>query len=90
MSTIVEGDGTSGWPAEAPYDAILAAASGSHVPRPLIDQLAPGGRLVMPLGEPGLGPGAGQGDQAGGRGLEQVNLGGVRFVPLIGEEGWDA
>src|SRR5437868_1365579 len=50
---IVEGDGTKGWPDEAPYDAILAAASGSHVPQLLIDQLTPGGSVVMPVGEPG-------------------------------------
>ena len=49
---IVEGDGTRGWPEGAPFDAILAAASGSHVPDPLIAQLSPGGRLVMPIGEP--------------------------------------
>jgi protein-L-isoaspartate(D-aspartate) O-methyltransferase len=87
---IVEGDGTRGCPDKAPFDAILAAASGSHVPDALISQLAPGGRLVMPVGdaqavqelikvtkqEDGL--------------LKQENLGGVRFVPLIGEEGWDA
>src|SRR5436190_5254057 len=50
---IVEGDGTKGWPQGAPYDAILAAASGSHVPGPLVDQLTPGGCIVMPLGDPG-------------------------------------
>ena len=50
---IVEGDGTRGCPEEAPFDAILAAASGSHVPAPLVAQLARGGRLVMPIGDPG-------------------------------------
>ena len=64
---IVEGDGTLGWPQEAPFDAIVAAASGSHVPQSWIAQLKPGGRIVMPLGEPACGPVAGQGDQAGGR-----------------------
>ena len=49
---ILEGDGTHGLPEEAPFDAILAAASGSHVPEALIQQLAVGGRLVMPIGEP--------------------------------------
>ena len=86
---IVEGDGTKGWPDEAPYAAILAAASGSHVPGSLIDQLAPGGRLVIPLGNPGgvqeLVKVTKQEDGL----LKQENLGGVRFVPLIGEEGWD-
>ena len=85
---IVEGDGTLGWPAEAPYDAIVAAASGSHVPQSWIAQLQPGGRIVMPIGEP-------QGVQSlvkvtkfeDGR-LERQDLGGVRFVPLIGAEGF--
>ena len=49
---IVEGDGTRGCREEAPFDAILAAASGSHVPERLLAQLAPGGRLVMPVGDP--------------------------------------
>ncbi|HEX6217850.1 MAG TPA: protein-L-isoaspartate(D-aspartate) O-methyltransferase [Sphingomicrobium sp.] len=85
---IVEGDGTCGVPEQAPFDAILAAASGSHVPKALIEQLAPGGRLVMPIG-------AVRGSQtlirvtkdADGR-LSHTDLGGVRFVPLIGAEGW--
>lgn len=85
---IIEGDGTRGCPEEAPFDAILAAASGSHVPERLVEQLAPGGRIVMPVGEPDWiqklvkvtkGP-AGK--------LIKEDLGGVRFVPLIGEEGW--
>jgi protein-L-isoaspartate(D-aspartate) O-methyltransferase len=86
---IVEGDGTRGWEAGAPYDAILAAASGSHVPPAWLDQLADGGRIVLPVGDPGAvqkllkvtkGP-AGK--------LIQEDLGAVRFVPLIGEEGWN-
>jgi protein-L-isoaspartate(D-aspartate) O-methyltransferase len=86
---IVEGDGTRGWEPEAPYDGILAAASGSHVPPAWVKQLADGGRIVMPVGEPNWvqklikvtkGP-AGK--------LITEDLGGVRFVPLIGEEGWN-
>src|SRR5947209_16203198 len=80
---IVEGDGTKGCPEHAPFDAILAAASGSHVPNALVEQLAEGGSLVMPIGDPGSvqervkitkGP--------GGKVIEE-NLGEVRFVALI-------
>ena len=85
---IVAGDGTCGWPAEAPYDAILAAASGSHVPRPLIEQLAPGGRIVMPLGGPRSVQELVKVTKQDDGILRQENLGAVRFVPLIGEEGW--
>ena len=49
---IVHGDGTRGWPEEAPYDAIIVAASGSHVPEALLRQLSVGGTLIMPIGEP--------------------------------------
>jgi len=86
---IVEGDGTRGCAEHAPFDAILAAASGSHVPQPLITQLSPGGRLVMPVGDPGgvqeLIKVTKQDDGV----LKQESLGAVRFVALIGEEGWD-
>jgi protein-L-isoaspartate(D-aspartate) O-methyltransferase len=85
---IVEGDGTRGCPDEAPFDAILAAASGSHVPSALIAQLAPNGRIVMPLGEPGLPQELVKVTKQDDGILKQENLGGVRFVPLIGEEGW--
>jgi protein-L-isoaspartate(D-aspartate) O-methyltransferase len=85
---IVEGDGTRGCPGEAPFDAILAAASGSHIPQPLVEQLNPGGSIVMPVGGPGwvqkLVKAAKQKDGT----LQQSDLGDVRFVPLIGEEGW--
>ena len=87
---IVQGDGTRGCAEEAPFDAILAAASGSHVPHTLVEQLAPAGRIVMPVGDPGwvqklVKVTKGPNDQ-----LITEDLGGVRFVPLIGEEGWDA
>ena len=85
---IVEGDGTRGSADHAPFDAILAAASGSHVPRPLIEQLAPTGRIVMPLGEPGWVQELVKVTRRPDGSLKQENLGGVRFVPLIGEEGW--
>ncbi len=85
---IVEGDGTKGWSAEAPYDAILAAASGSHVPRPLVEQLAPNGHIVMPIGDPGWAQELVKVTKQEDGILRQESLGGVRFVPLIGEEGW--
>jgi protein-L-isoaspartate(D-aspartate) O-methyltransferase len=86
--TIVEGDGSKGWPEEAPFDAILAAASGSHVPQPLIDQLAEGGSIVMPVGSPGWAQELVKVTKRADGSVERQNLGGVRFVPLIGEEGW--
>jgi len=85
---IVEGDGTRGWPDQAPFDAILAAASGSHVPRPLVEQLAPAGRLVMPVGDPGWVQQLIKVTKNDDGTLLQQDLGEVRFVPLIGEEGW--
>ena len=84
---VVSGDGTLGWPAGAPFDAILVAASGPAPPPPLLEQLAQGGRLVMPVGG-GLG---GQRlvrvtrDEAG---FTTQYLAAVRFVPLIGEHGF--
>ena len=86
---IVEGDGTTGWPDAAPYDAILVAASGSHVPRPLIEQLRPGGRIVMPLGGSGEIQQLIKVTRLEDETLKRENLGAVRFVPLIGEQGWD-
>jgi protein-L-isoaspartate(D-aspartate) O-methyltransferase len=85
---IVEGDGTLGWPDAAPYDAILAAASGSHVPKPLIDQLVPRGSIVMPVGnQRGVQKLVRVSKTADGS-LCQSDLGDVRFVPLIGAEGY--
>ena len=65
--TIVEGDGTRGYPNEAPFDAILAAASGSHVPKTLIDQLSARREARHADRRPWLGPGTRQSDEASRR-----------------------
>jgi len=85
---IVEGDGSSGLPEEAPFDAILAAASGSHVPESLKRQLAIGGTLVMPIGEPGAVQSLVAVTREAKESYRTRDLGPVRFVPLIGAEGW--
>jgi protein-L-isoaspartate(D-aspartate) O-methyltransferase len=85
---IVEGDGTRGYAEEAPFDAILAAASGSHVPETLVEQLAEGGRIVMPLGDAGWVQKLVKVTKGPRGRLIREDLGGVRFVPLIGEEGY--
>lgn len=82
-----QGDGTLGWPEAAPFDAIQAAAGGPEVPRVLLQQLRDGGRLVLPIGETlqlqHLVRVTRHGDQ-----YETQKLEPVRFVPLIGEGGW--
>jgi len=80
-------DGTLGWPGEAPYDAILVTAGAPQIPRPLVDQLATGGRLVLPMGDDEL--------QTLVRlrrrpeGLVEEYLGECRFVKLLGSYGWE-
>lgn len=86
---IVEGDGSAGLAEEAPFDAILAAASGSHVPDALRRQLGLGGVLVMPIGEPGAVQSLIRVTRTGDEAFIEDNLGAVRFVPLIGTEGWE-
>ncbi|MEA3063825.1 MAG: hypothetical protein QOJ27_253 [Sphingomonadales bacterium] len=85
---IVEGDGTGGLPDEAPFEAILCAASGSHVPETLRLQLAVGGILVMPVGEPNAVQNLVKVTRRGEEDFAQEDLGPVRFVPLIGAQGW--
>jgi protein-L-isoaspartate(D-aspartate) O-methyltransferase len=76
------GDGYRGWPEAAPFDAILVTAAPDHVPEPLVEQLAEGGRLVLPLG-------AGVQDliriTRSADGLRRETLFAVRFVPMTGE-----
>ena len=87
---IFEGDGTRGCPAEAPFDAIVAAASGSHVPAVLVDQLKSGGRIVMPVGPRHLTQSLVKLTKRDDGTMDREDLGGVRFVPLIGEHGYAA
>jgi protein-L-isoaspartate(D-aspartate) O-methyltransferase len=86
--TLRQGDGTLGWTEFAPYNAIMVTAGAPHVPEPLERQLAVGGRMVIPVGDrysqelvtvikrP--------------EGMAHMNLGGCRFVNLMGEQGWPA
>ncbi|MGA9583452.1 MAG: protein-L-isoaspartate(D-aspartate) O-methyltransferase [Allosphingosinicella sp.] len=85
---IVEGDGTGGLPDEAPFEAILCAASGSHVPDALRRQLSIGGILVMPVGEPDSVQKLVKVTRRGEEAFDAEDLGPVRFVPLIGTHGW--
>lgn len=81
------GDGTVGWPDDSPFDGIVVTAGTPKIPQPLIDQLAMGGRLVVPVG-----------DRISqelvlvervSEGIQKSNLGGVRFVDLVGKWGWE-
>ncbi|MFL6605019.1 MAG: protein-L-isoaspartate(D-aspartate) O-methyltransferase [Steroidobacteraceae bacterium] len=86
--TLRVGDGTRGWPEAAPFDAILVAASGPEVPAALKEQLAIGGRLVIPVGEERWGQKLRKIRRASQTDYEDDSLGAVTFVPLIGEQGW--
>jgi len=84
--TFIVSDGTLGWRPLAPYDAILVSAASPDIPEPLVSQLAPGGRMVIPVGD--------RETQTlvvvrnGPNGIETSTIGGARFVPLIGAHGW--
>lgn len=80
--TIRQGDGTRGWPEKAPFDAILVAAQGAAVPQALADQLAAGGRIVIPIGGRAMQALKKYTRQPDGT-LAEEDLGHVRFVPLI-------
>lgn len=82
------GDGSVGWPEEAPFDAILVSAGGPMVPPALKRQLAIGGRLVVPVGTTETRQILLKVTRRSETEFDQADLGGVRFVPLIGEQGW--
>lgn len=85
--SLLLGDGTLGWREYSPYDAILVSAAAPDVPAPLVDQLADGGRMLVPLG--------GREEQVlvlltrHGIEIERRDIAPVRFVPLVGTHGWN-
>src|SRR6266478_3866533 len=87
-ATVKAFDGTLGWSARGPYDGILVAAGGPHIPDPLIAQLRVGGRLVIPIGQT-------RDSQTlvrvikTERGSKSEDHGSCQFVPLIGQHGWE-
>ena len=88
--TLVQGDGSLGYPDRAPYDRIVVTAAAPKIPHPLTAQLRPGGILIIPVGGR-LFPQElvkVRKDEKGR--IERTSLGGVAFVPLIGKEGFDS
>jgi protein-L-isoaspartate(D-aspartate) O-methyltransferase len=85
---VLEGDGTLGWPEHAPYDSIIVTAGGPRVPSALLDQLAIGGRLIMPVGSAHRFQHLERVTRTGTDTYEHEDLEDVAFVPLIGKEGW--
>ena len=85
-ATVLVGDGTLGWRSCAPFDAIVVAAASPGIPEPLREQLAPGGRMVIPVG-------MGETQQLGlvereGNSFRETVMADVRFVPLLGRHGF--
>lgn len=85
---IHQGDGTLGWPEHAPYDAIVVTAGAPEVPEPLRDQLAIGGRLVIPVGTSSYFQELIRVRRIADGSYRTEELCGVSFVPLIGAAGW--
>lgn len=84
---VIEGDGTLGLASEAPFEAIVVAAGGTHAPPALLEQLSFGGRLVIPIGSDVERQVLTRFTRIEGHRFEVDDLLGVRFVPLIGAEG---
>jgi len=85
---ILVGDGTLGWPGLAPYDAIIVTAGAPKVPKPLLEQLAIGGRLLLPVGPDRIGQTLIRVRRQDADEYREERLLAVQFVPLVGAEGW--
>lgn len=86
--SVMHGDGTLGWKPNAPYDGIVVAAASPDIPRPLVEQLAPGGRLVIPVGSREMQVLTRVRKDPSGEEYSTEEIADVRFVPLIGEFGY--
>ncbi|WP_297464625.1 protein-L-isoaspartate(D-aspartate) O-methyltransferase [Thermococcus sp.] len=82
------GDGSRGFPPKAPYDRIIVTAGAPRIPEPLIEQLKPGGRLIIPVGSYHLWQDLYIVDKTQDGKIKKNSWGGVAFVPLVGEYGW--
>lgn len=85
--TVRQGDGYHGWPEHAPFDGIIVTAAAPHIPQPLIEQLKPGGRMVIPVGSPYSSQDLLLVEKNGAGEVSTRNLLPVAFVPLTGGHG---
>jgi protein-L-isoaspartate(D-aspartate) O-methyltransferase len=85
--TIIHGDGSMGFPEEAPYDRIVVTAAAPDVPKPLVEQLRPGGIMLIPVGNLSLFQSLMKITKESNGKIREENLGGVAFVPLTGRHG---
>ncbi len=81
------GDGSLGWPDDSPFDGAIVTAGTPKIPQPLVDQLSMGGRLIVPVGDR-LSQDLYKVERTP-EGIHKTNLGGVRFVDLVGKWGWN-
>jgi len=85
--TIIHGDGSMGFPEEAPYDRVVVTAAAPDVPKPLVEQLRPGGIMLIPVGNLSLFQSLMKITKESDGKIREENLGGVAFVPLTGRHG---
>ncbi len=85
---VILSDGSRGFPPKAPYDRIIVTAGAPDIPKPLVEQLKPGGKLIIPVGSYHLWQNLLEVIKREDGSIKVKNHGGVAFVPLIGEYGW--